>query len=316
MTTSALRLPSAPAASRRLTVTAGTAAAALALYLLLGGTTATLGHALNRAVGAQPAWLGLAVAAEAVSIAGYVVLFTHVTGTGLGLGYRISLAGTAATRLLPTAGAGGVAFTVWALRRHTGSAAHAGTLVLRFLCVLYAVFLLGLLGAGVLAAAGGRTWALAPAAAAALAMAGAVAMARRGRDDEPLRVRLGRRAVELPRLGPQVREAGRLVREGNASLLGAVAWWAADAAVLALAFAAVGAAPAASVLLLVYFVGAVANTVPVPGAMSGGLVAVAVLCGVEPADAIAGVVLYRAVAMWLPTPFGAHALVRLRAGEA
>ncbi len=305
MTATALRLPRqkgqtllSPSRVLAVLVAAGL------LALALSGRAGALSHALDRAVSAEPGWLVLGVLAEAVSIAGYVFLFALVTGVGAVTSYRISLAGTAATRLLPTAGLGGVAFTVWALRDH---ATQAGALVLRFLTVLYAVFLLALAGSAALAAVDGRTWAVFPFAGAVAAMVTAVALARRRQDAPPLLIR----GHEIPRLGPEVRAAAALVRAHDPRLVGAIVWWAADAAVLGFAFAAVGAAPALGVLLLVYFLGAVANTVPVPGAMSGGLIGVAVLSGIAPAAAIAGVVIYRAIAMWLPTPFGAQALMRL-----
>jgi uncharacterized membrane protein YbhN (UPF0104 family) len=77
-------------------------------------------------------------------------------------------------------------------------------------------------------------------------------------------------------------------------------------------FNAVGTPPPVGVLVLGYFLGQVANTVPVPGAASGGLVGVMLAFGVESDVALAGVLAYRAVAIWLPAPFGAHALAGLR----
>jgi uncharacterized membrane protein YbhN (UPF0104 family) len=289
-------------ASRRRLVAAGAVAAGGAAYVALGGPVATLGDAAARVAAADPAWLAAGAVAEVVSIAGYVALLALVAGVDRTTSYRISLGGAAITRLLPTAGLGGVAFTVWALRRDGRTAAGAGMVVLRFLVVLYAVFLLALLAAALLVAArgGGDRWALVPALAAALAMATAAGLglrARRGGDTG---------------LGPAVRDAAGLVRGADPRLAGVAAWWAADVAVLWATFHAVGAAPALPVVLLAYFLGAVGNTVPVPGAMSGGMIGVAIALGVAPAAAIAAVLSYRAIAVWLPVPFGAAALAALR----
>ena len=64
--------------------------------------------------------------------------------------------------------------------------------------------------------------------------------------------------------------------------------------------------------MLAYFVGQSANTIPVPGAASGGLVAVLVAFGVETDLALASVLAYRSVAIWLPAPIGLIALASLR----
>ena len=109
-----------------------------------------------------------------------------------------------------------------------------------------------------------------------------------------------------------MRDAIALVRSGDVRLLGAVAWWAFDAAVLWAMMHALGAPPALAVLVLAYFVGQVANTIPIPGAASGGVVGVLLAFGVEPDLAVASVLAYRSVAIWLPAPIGLAALVGLR----
>jgi uncharacterized membrane protein YbhN (UPF0104 family) len=75
---------------------------------------------------------------------------------------------------------------------------------------------------------------------------------------------------------------------------------------------ALGDAPALAVVALGYFVGQVANTLPLPGAASGGMVGVLLAFGVEADLALASVLAYRAVAVWLPAPLGLAALGGLR----
>ena len=64
--------------------------------------------------------------------------------------------------------------------------------------------------------------------------------------------------------------------------------------------------------MLGYFVGMVANTIPIPGAVSGGMVGVLLAFGVEADLALASVLSYRALAIWLPAPVGLAALGSLR----
>ena len=100
--------------------------------------------------------------------------------------------------------------------------------------------------------------------------------------------------------------------EADVRLLGAPIWWAFDAAVLYGMLNAFGAPPAVAVVVLGYFVGMVANTIPIPGAVSGGMVGVLLAFGVEADLALASVLSYRALAIWLPAPVGLAALGSLR----
>ena len=66
---------------------------------------------------------------ELLSFAGYVALLWLVAGRatkriGIRESVEVTLGGAAATRLLPTAGVGGAALTLWALRK-TGMGARA-----------------------------------------------------------------------------------------------------------------------------------------------------------------------------------------------
>jgi uncharacterized membrane protein YbhN (UPF0104 family) len=301
---------------RRLLAGALVVAVGVVAVLTLGGPARAFADALARAAAADPAWVAAGVALEALSIAGYVALFGLVSGAGAVASYRITVGGAAVTRLLPTAGAGGVAFTVWALRRATGAGtADAGALLLRFLVLLYAVFLAALAAGGALVASGavdapgGPALGAEPGGAAAGAMLLGLAFAAVADAVGPRGGRLVRGAVAL---GRAVRAALVVARGGSPLLLGAVVWWAADVAVLWATFSAVGTPPALGVLVFGYFLGAVGNTLPVPGAASGGTIAAFLALGVAPDLTLAAVLAYRAIAIWLPTPFGAAALAALR----
>ncbi len=110
-----------------------------------------------------------------------------------------------------------------------------------------------------------------------------------------------------------MRDALGFLRSGDARLLGAPAWWAFDAAVLWATFHALGEPPALPVLAFAYFAGQVGNTLPLPGAVAGGMVGTLLAFGVAPDLALSSVLAYRAVAIWLPAPLGLAALGALRA---
>jgi hypothetical protein len=113
-------------------------------------------------------------------------------------------------------------------------------------------------------------------------------------------------------IGEGVRDALTLVRSLDPRLLGAIAWWGFDAGVLWAMLHAFGAPPPLAVVVLGYFVGQIANTIPIPGAVSGGMVGVLLAFGVQADLALTSVLAYRAIAIWLPAPIGLAALGGLR----
>jgi hypothetical protein len=116
-----------------------------------------------------------------------------------------------------------------------------------------------------------------------------------------------------PALVGGLRIATGVARSGDPRLLGAVAWWAFDLAVLWSTFHAFGAPPPLAVAVLAYFLGTLANTIPLPGAVSTTTVAVHLAFGLPLATVLPAVLAYRAVALWLPAVGGTLALGGLRA---
>src|SRR5438105_14798162 len=94
------------------------------------------------------------------------------------------------------------------------------------------------------------------------------------------------------------RDASRLARGGDPRLAGAIAYWAFDAAVLWAMLHAFGSSPVLPAVVLAYFVGQVANTLPIPGSVSGGMTGVLIAFGVPAELALPSVLAYRAVAIW------------------
>jgi putative heme transporter len=319
--------------ARRAALPVAIAVVAVVGFLVAGGPLQAFADALTRALDADPRWLVAAAVFELLSFVGYVALLWLVgrratRRLGLRASAEVSLGGAAATRLLPTGGVGGAALTIWSFRRAGLDTQTATRTLLAFLVVLYSVFLAaiavagGLLALGLAPGGGPLALTAIPAIGAVLVIAGAVALALRKPtgDDRgsaaPGASRLTRAQAAL-RLAPTtvggaVRDALALVRSGDPRLLGAIAWWAFDAAVLWAMLHALGAPPSLAVVVLAYFVGQVANTLPIPGAVSGGMVGVLLAFGVEADLALASVLAYRSVAIWLPAPLGLVALGGLR----
>ncbi|QEC49293.1 hypothetical protein FSW04_18050 [Baekduia soli] len=313
--------PDAATIARRALVALALAGAAAVALVLAGRPARAIGDALDRALHADARWVAAAAGFEVLSFAGYVVLLWLVTGRAtprmdLRASVQVTLGGAAATRLMPTGGVGGAALTLWILRRTGLDARRAGRTLLTFLVLLYAVFLASIAVSGALLAAGvgavrgplGLT-----AVPAALATAGILVPLGLGLAHREDAVPATGRVRSLARLlGAAVHDALGLARRADPRLLGALAWWTFDAAVLWAMLDAFGAAVPFAVVVLAYFVGQAGNLVPVPGAVSGGIAGVLLAFGVDADLALVSVLGYRAVAIWLPAPFGLLALGALR----
>ncbi len=99
-------------------------------------------------------WLAFALVLEALSFVGHAILFRAVSveGGGTRIGLRasteITLAGHAATRLLASAGAGGIALTAWALKRSGMESRDVAARMTTFMVLLYSVYMGALLLGG------------------------------------------------------------------------------------------------------------------------------------------------------------------------
>jgi uncharacterized membrane protein YbhN (UPF0104 family) len=279
-------------------------------------------------------WLAVAAGMEILSYGGYMLLFRAIFAQRAPLirwreSYLITMAGVAATRLLATAGAGGIALTAWALRRSGMERREVGTSMTTFMVLLYAVFFGSVLIDGILLRAGvlpgpspvGLTIVPAVIAGLVIVMCASASLIphdldKRWRDapgwlPEGLLVRVGAAAGTV---GAGVAGAIREVRRGRPGVLGAVAWWGFDVATLWACFHAFGEAPAIGVIVMGYFVGQVGNTLPLPGGVGGvegGMIGAFAAFGVPGHLALVSVLAYRAFAFWLPTVPGALAYLRL-----
>jgi uncharacterized membrane protein YbhN (UPF0104 family) len=101
----------------------------------------------------------------------------------------------------------------------------------------------------------------------------------------------------------------------NWRLLGAIAYLGCDIAALGAAFAAAGHPIPIDVLVLGYIIGYMANMLPVPGGfgiLEAGLAGTLILYGAPATQAAAAVVVYHAIAFWVPSLGGLIGYARLR----
>jgi uncharacterized membrane protein YbhN (UPF0104 family) len=326
-----------PALARRAALPALLALVAVGAVLVASSHAHALTDEVGRVLSVSPGWAVVAVLLECASIAGYVALLSLVAGSaspriGVREGAQITLAGAAATRLLPTAGAGGIALALWALRQAGLRSRAATRTLLVFLVLLYSVFLAAIVLSGAalaLGLSGGHgpvELSAVPAVVAAVGIVLALGLGARRRPQPataasdglaveqrshiPARRRL---AASADLAGAAVRDALALVRAADVRLVGAIAYWGFDAGVLWAMLHAFGAPSSIPVIVLAYFVGQVANTLPIPGSVSGGIAGALIAFGVSPALALPAVLAYRTVAVWLPTPLAIIEVPALRA---
>lgn len=303
--------------------------------LLLVGVALLLGKAagyarlLHDLRAADPRWLLLALAGEAVCFAGYIVSLRAVTrfegGPRLALGdaAHLAFATLGAGRLFVGGGAGALAIDYWALRRAGAPKDEAAARVV-------ALSLLPL------AAVWTGTWlaalTLTPAEPARaplhltlpwLVGVPAVFAAARFYRAPRWHGRLGRLGARLGRWPATLDVGFSLVRRlvarprANALALAAAAlYWAGDAVCLWAGLRAFGVSIDPARLLLAYGTGSLASLLPLPfggiGSADAAIAASVRAVGVPFAPALLGVLAYRLFSYWLPTVPGIAAFAALQ----
>jgi uncharacterized membrane protein YbhN (UPF0104 family) len=112
-----------------------------------------------------------------------------------------------------------------------------------------------------------------------------------------------------------IRDAKRTARHPSWRLVAALGYPGFDMAVLWVAFSAVGTSPPLPALVLGYSIGYLANTLPIPGGigvLDAGLSGALLLYGAAPNHVVAAVLVYHAIAFWIPSVGGLIAYARLR----
>lgn len=123
------------------------------------------------------------------------------------------------------------------------------------------------------------------------------------------------RAGWLQDIGVGIPAARRALAHPSWRLTGGAGYLLFDIAVLWTTLTAVGPAPPVAPLVAAYLVGYLANAVPIPGGvgvLDAGLVGALALYGLPVTHAAAAVLVYHAIAFWIPTFGGTLAYARLR----
>jgi uncharacterized protein (TIRG00374 family) len=292
----------------------------------LGGLRSLLTHA-------KPEWLLLGVVLKLLSGAGYVAVFRMVFCRRMTwrVSFQIGMSELGANALFPTGGAGGLALGAWALRRGGMQGSEIARRTVAFFLLTSVPNVLGViiigfgLAAGLFSGESNLLLTVVPATVAALAIVGALLA---GRVAERWGSRLERRGGgeltghkkfvwhALDAVANGVEEAVALLREGNLLLvLGLIAYLAFDVMILWAGFRALGHSPPLGILWIGYLIGELGGLIPVPGGIGGvdaGLVGTLVLYHVPLTSAAGAVLIYRAIALWVPTVVGAGAFIALR----
>jgi uncharacterized membrane protein YbhN (UPF0104 family) len=295
---------------------------ALAVLLLaIGLAVPDLRDVLVRAAHADLGWLALAVALELLSCLGYVAVVRLVLRGGpAGPVRSLAWAELAFGAVVPVGGAGGLAVGAWAMRAW-GSAwsriANRSAVIFLLTSGVNAL-VLALSGLGVMlgvgAAGKGVVYGLLP----AVAGVGGIAvfallpvLAAR----IPAGRRSGRLSLVVVRTGSWVKDTEAAAKQGDWRLLGTFAYLLFDIAVLWACLRAVGTNPPLMALVVGYQIGYLANLVPIPGAvgvLEGGLLGALLLYGLPAGPTAAAVVIYHAIALWVPATGGTVGFARLR----
>ena len=112
-----------------------------------------------------------------------------------------------------------------------------------------------------------------------------------------------------------IRDSWRVLLHPTWRLLGGFGYLLFDIAVLWAMLRALGETPPVAALVLGYTIGYLANAVPIPGGfgvLDGGLAAMLLVYGAPAGHVAAAVLVYHAIALWLPGLGGLVAYARLR----
>lgn len=289
------------------------------MFLAIGFAVPDLRGVLDRVGGAQAGWLILAVGLEVASCLGYVAVVRLVLRKAPARDVRrLAWAEQAFGAVVPVGGAGGLAVGAWAMRAWglSWSRIVNRSAVIFLLTSALNGAVLVLAGLGVWAGIGshntGLVYGLVPATATlvGLGVFGVTPLLARRVGPNP-----GRLGSWIVRVASWVRDTAAVTFQRDWRVLGSIGYLLFDIAVLWACLRAVGVSVPVLALVIGYQVGYLSNVVPIPGAigvLEGGLLGALVLYGLPAAPAAAAVVLYHAIALWVPTIGGTVSFVRLR----
>lgn len=300
-----------PRIGRRLATLALLVALAVALVLAVPGLEGVRQEISHM----NPRFVAVAVVLELASDVGFVVVFRlFFDRLSARDGRLLAWTEEGSGALLPGGGAGGLAIGGWLIHLTGVPTAWIVRRSGALFCLTSAVNGVALIGSGLALAAGVSgphdfVLTVLPALLVALLTLAVVAL--------PRILRSRRRAPRWVRsIGGFVEEAEQITfKQPNWRLLGALAYLGFDMAAFAICLKAVGATPSFPALIMAYNIGYLANAVPIPasiGVLDAGLAGALVLYGVSATHAVAAVLVYRAIALWIPGVGGLLAYLRVR----
>ncbi len=304
----------------------------IALYFLVP-KLAGLNETWHRIRTGRPVWLVIAAVLTVGMFGGYVFQFRSIYRAGLRWreSLQITMASLAASRLLSAGGAGGLVLQAWALRRaglepRTVADRTVSFIVMQYILYTLALVLFGYaLYYGVLPGSHPFAITFLPATLALVVTLVGLSIGfvppdlqRRLSDwcEEGGARRLLARLAQVPASASAgIRDALRRIFDRDPAVLGALAFWACQIAVLWASFNAFGEAPPLAVLVVGFFVGMLGNLLPLPGGIGGvdgGMIGAFAAFGIDSGLAIVAVLTYRGFTFWLPTVPGIIAFIALR----
>jgi uncharacterized membrane protein YbhN (UPF0104 family) len=286
----------------------------LTLLLVAGGTALLavpgLHDAVAQASSIDPLWLIGAVALELASCVCFLVVFRRFFDELPARGARrLAWIEMGSGALLPGGGVGALAAGGVLLRRGGMSTRQVVEKSSGLFFLTSATNILALVAGGLLLAlgiGGGRYSLLLTAVPAVIGAAGTAVVLAIPRS----RWHRSGRGRALRSVVAGIRHAEHELIRPNWRLFGALGYLGFDIAVLGLICAGIGHPIAVPALVLAYIIGYAANSLPVPGGigvLEGGLVGALVLYGAPVMPATAAVLLYHAIAFWIPSLGGAIA---------
>jgi uncharacterized membrane protein YbhN (UPF0104 family) len=275
--------------------------------------TPGLGAVGHRVAHAQWGWVIAGAGLELASCVGFVLAFQGIfREVPARFAALVASAEQAFGAVVPVGGAGGIAAGGWLLSR-AGMPLRVvaeRSAVLFLLTSATNVVVLVLAGAGLTigVSAGPRDVALSalPAGVGVAVLVLFLGLARRRSPRTEAGASLASRALEAT-AEASATTLRAIRRPGWRLTVGALAFLLCDIAVLWAAFHALGYDVPAAPLLLAYLIGYLANAIPIPGGvgvLDGGLAGALLLYHVPAPAAVGGVLLYHALALWIPALSG------------
>jgi uncharacterized membrane protein YbhN (UPF0104 family) len=301
--------------------------ALVVVFVLTGPGLGDLRRDLGRA---QSGWVLAAVAIEVLSTLSYVVVFRAVFCRQMTwrLSYQIGMAEQAANSVLSVSGTGGLALGAWALHKGGMTTEHIARRSVAFFFLTSLPNVGGVIVFALLFATGilhhdrdpALTYVFGGLAIAATTAVVVVLPRVRGKKPEhhPGEKRKLKVAWAWLRysLGQGVRDGLMLLRHRPVPVLaGSIGLVGFDIVVLGVAFKALGYSPSVGVLALGYLIGQLGGNIPIPGGIGGvdgGLIGAFALYHQPLAVSTAAVLIYHAIALWVPALLGSVAFVQLR----